>query len=201
MRTANYEGSKRDFMVAIDGMHQCQTDENNNIFISEDGKDIVELISVDHDIFIWNKKHINEGKSLNNAGYHMVHTRRGTKLVHRLVAEAWLLDSTNYYNNYEVDHIDGNKENNHRLNLDIVSHKENMKRAWLNNQISRSYTYNCRYSRKTKTLSLPGKCRIHMEPAEYVAWRIDQKLPIKGWMNEYIIRAKAYLYGIDDFSL
>ena len=117
------------------------------------------------------------------------------------MAEAWLLDSTNYDKPFEVNHISGDKEDNSRFNLELVTHKENMRKAWENNQIARKHTFNGKYNQKKQELILENKTRIKMTPSEYVAWRIDRGLPIKGWMIEYTARAKSYLYGIDDFSL
>lgn len=46
--------------------------------------------------------------------------------VHRLVAEAFLQDFYEYNAiGYHVDHIDGNKSNNHISNLQMLSHFEN----------------------------------------------------------------------------
>lgn len=201
MNKAKFYGNKERFMETIKDMKQCQTTMNENIFCSEDGKTFIELIGIEHDIYVWNVKVVTEGKSLNNAGYHMIHTRRGTKLVHRLMADAWLLDSTNYNKPFEVNHINGNKENNSRFNLELVTHRENMRKAWENNQIARKHTFNGKYNKKKQELILEDRTRIKMTPSEYVAWRIDRHLPIKGWMIEYTSRAKAYLYRIDDFSL
>lgn len=48
--------------------------------------------------------------------------------VHRLVAIAFL---SNQNNHKEVNHIDGNKQNNIYSNLEFVSHGENMKHAYI----------------------------------------------------------------------
>lgn len=52
------------------------------------------------------------------------------KLVHRLVAEAFL-DNPNNYN--DINHKDGNKENNNINNLEYCTKSYNMKHAFKNN--------------------------------------------------------------------
>lgn len=52
------------------------------------------------------------------------------KLVHRLVAETFIL---NLENKKEVNHINGDKTNNHVTNLEYVSHHDNQKHASINN--------------------------------------------------------------------
>lgn len=53
-------------------------------------------------------------------GYFQVHTPTGTTLVHRLVAKTFLGNSS-----LEVDHINGDKQNNNIKNLRYVTHRKN----------------------------------------------------------------------------
>lgn len=53
-----------------------------------------------------------------------------TRRLHKLVLEAFTdYRSKGYVLYQEIDHIDGNKANNHLINLEVVTHKENMRRA------------------------------------------------------------------------
>lgn len=68
-------------------------------------------------------------QTLNTWGYMTVNLckngKSNTKRVHRLVANAFLGES-----DLQVDHIDGNKQNNKLDNLEYVTPKENTNRAW-----------------------------------------------------------------------
>lgn len=68
-------------------------------------------------------------QTLNTWGYMTVNLSKNgkgnTKRVHRLVANAFLGES-----NLQIDHIDGNKQNNRLDNLEYVTPKENTNRAW-----------------------------------------------------------------------
>ena len=65
-------------------------------------------------------------------------SKQHTIKVHRLVAESFLgLRPLNY----QIDHIDGDKENNTLLNLEYVTGKENMRRAKELGLRVKPYTY------------------------------------------------------------
>lgn len=73
------------------------------------------------------KNNILDG-SLHSHGYKRVnltdiHGNKKTKYVHRLVYESF---NGRIEKPYEIDHIDGDKENNYLGNLQLVTHAENM---------------------------------------------------------------------------
>ena len=79
------------------------------------------------DIWAGNKKVAWVGKEagyLTKAGYYRVVVNRGAYLVHRLIIGLLYPD---FNQELFVDHIDGNRSNNHRSNLRLVDHNLNMK--------------------------------------------------------------------------
>lgn len=55
-------------------------------------------------------------------------TKEKSFMIHRLVALSFI---PNPYGKISVNHIDGNKQNNHVSNLEWVTHSENMKHAYI----------------------------------------------------------------------
>ena len=82
-------------------------------------------------------KNLKTGKILKNSlasnGYYVVNIciegKSAPYLVHRMVAETYL-DAVE--NKTFVNHIDGDKLNNHRTNLEWCTNQENMNHAWQN---------------------------------------------------------------------
>lgn len=79
--------------------------------------------------------------SLTRQGYLRVNLRKDckthTRYIHRLVAEAYL-PNPNGYN--EVNHIDENKLNNCKDNLEWVNHQQNMTHGTLQQRRMNNYT-------------------------------------------------------------
>tara|TARA_R110002167_G_scaffold286042_1_gene491045 strand:- start:71 stop:637 length:567 start_codon:yes stop_codon:yes gene_type:complete len=73
--------------------------------------------------------------SENKLGYMLVNVNRKRFSVHRLIAKAFLTD---YSEGLEVDHINGNKSDNHPDNLRMVSRGQNMQ-AYLKKRKGKEY--------------------------------------------------------------
>lgn len=99
----------------------------------------------------------------NEHGYYRVslikNKKRKHKRVHRLVAEAFI---PNIENKPQVNHIDGNKQNNCVDNLEWATRDENMKHAWRTGLINTTkkifqYDINNNLIKEWKSLSEAGR--------------------------------------------
>lgn len=75
---------------------------------------------------------------VNIKGYFIVEYENKLYLVHRLVAKAFLKHNLNSCDT--IDHLDQNKRNNSLSNLEIVTKKENLRRANANHDMSLGVT-------------------------------------------------------------
>lgn len=105
-------------------------------------------------------------KSKNNAGYPIFTLDGHTYTVHRIIADTFIGVSKGM----EVDHKDGDKTNNIVSNLEVVTHSENMKRAWKNGQIKNPNFKYGKYNIKTETLTING-LKYKLSPEEYIEYR------------------------------
>ena len=62
-----------------------------------------------------------------NDGYQMVNASRPPQYVHRLVAETWIPNPNDYP---QVNHINGNKDDNSVENLEWTTRSQNMRHAY-----------------------------------------------------------------------
>lgn len=89
----------------------------------------------------------------------LYHNGKGFKnAIHRLVASAYCLRID--YNRNTVNHIDGNKNNNHYSNLEWCSLKENIRHAW---KTGLYHTGENHHSAKIKNLDIEKIKQLYRE--------------------------------------
>lgn len=117
-----------------------------------------------------NIRKLNLGKN----GYMMVGTRHATYYVHRIVADAWC-HNDNPTEKTDVNHIDGDKTNNHADNLEWCSKSYNMKHAAVNGML------NCENRKRGEN------CNLSQHSEEFI--RKACELLQDNWRNVDVARA------------
>lgn len=107
--------------------------------------------------------------TLNNRGYYSVGIRRKTYMVHRLVAQAFI---PNPENKPCVNHIDGNKLNNHVSNLEWCTVQENnlhARQTGLHKQaVGHKINYQSDASKRKALANLKDKSKLTPDDVRYV---------------------------------
>ena len=134
---------------------------------------------------------------LNNKGYWCVNLYKHSKvhkfLVHRLIALYFIPNPNNLP---EVNHIDGNKQNNSISNLEWITHKQNTQHAWDNNLFKNRHC-NASNKRKNSTSIYKGVSWSNQRKKWCVYVTFKKKRYGIGRFNDEILAAKAY----DDFII
>ena len=106
--------------------------------------------------------------TLNNRGYYSVGIRRKTHMVHRLVAQAFI---PNPENKPFVNHIDGNKLNNHVSNLEWCTVQENnlhARQTGLHKQaVGHKINYQSDASKRKALANLKDKSKLTPDDVRY----------------------------------
>lgn len=139
-------------------------------------------IQVGTDGTIIGKKGVLKPNNQNTKGYYRVHLGKHMYSVHRLVAEAFIPNPNNYP---QVNHIDGDKNNNTVYNLEWCNNKYNRRHAVINNLSSAKITLE-------QTNEIRNK--YHNEKITYQ--RLGTMYNLDSSMIGYIIRGDSWNYEL-----
>lgn len=138
---------------------------------------------------------------LNNKGYWCVHMYLKCKMykfqVHRLIAEYFIPNPNNLP---EVNHIDGNPQNNSIENLEWCTHQYNMQHAW-DNDLHKNYHVCAGVKRKGSSSQYRGVHwdKIRKKWATHLGF--NKKHYALGRFDDEVEAAKAYDKFIIDNDL
>ena len=182
MRIANSKGTYQQFSNEVEGLKKVP---GMNTWINDDGTKIITIKNItdeNFETYYWLKHLIKDNTCISGSGYKTVTINRKQYSIHRLVALAWVdkVEGKNF-----VNHIDGNRLNNKASNLEWVTQKENVDKAYENGQISLIHTYNGRYVRKTGKYTAPDGRQTYMTEKEYCDMLKRQGRRLRGWQKLY----------------
>lgn len=138
---------------------------------------------------------------INNRGYKALAMGRGkTKMVHRVVAECFCYNP-DPINKNQVNHLDGNKLNNHYTNLEWCTLQENIQHArdtglWVQ-PVGYKIKYKSKETKKTSLANLKDTTKLLPIQIKFARKMVQKKK--KG--NPYTITALAKRFGVSVSSL
>lgn len=182
MRIANSKGTYQQFLNEVEGLKKVPS---MDTWINDDGTKIITIKNItdeNFETYYWLKHLIKDDTCISGSGYKMVTINRKQYSIHRLVALAWVpkIEGKNY-----VNHKDGNRINNKSSNLEWVTQKENVDKAYENGQISLTHAYKGRYTRSTGRYTTPDGKKIYMTEKEYCDMLKKQGKRLRGWQKQY----------------
>lgn len=129
-------------------------------------------------------------QTINRLGYHVLTLFkdgcRHFRIVHRLVAEAFLENKNNYK---EVNHKDFNKSNNHVFNLEWCDRSFNINHSFRNREKSSKYT-GVSYSKERNKWT----AYIDIIDKRLMLGRYNTELDAKNYRQEFINKLKTINY-------
>ena len=115
----------------------------------------------------------------NKLGYSQVGLSKNDKCysrrVHRLVAQAFIPNPNRYK---EINHIDGNKQNNNVGNLEWCNRKQNIRHA-INNGLRKKYYGRRRDIPMVRKLDTLGRVTIPIEDRRELGWNENDEIVIR----------------------
>lgn len=137
-------------------------------------------------------KRIEKGKILslshNKLGYIQVllhkENKRYSRRVHRLVAQAFISNPNNYN---EINHIDGNKENNKTDNLQWCNRTQNVRHA-INTGLRKKYYGRRRDKAMIRKLDELGRVTIPKEDRKELGWKHNDEIIMERKNDTFILK-------------
>ena len=129
--------------------------------------------------------------AINSAGYTIYFLRGKWYFAHRLVYRAYVGPIK-----HEINHIDGDKSNNHYSNLEDITHKENIRKArqrspWISGR-EPGFRHSDNVKRKMAIAKMKRVNVFSEKGLEYEATSIDDAANYTGTYRKKVYRALAF---------